>query len=940
MKKNLLIFFVSFLFLFLIFKPSQTNAQTDLLDYFYPRGCPQNFISNGEVFQCRPAGANCFIIQKSLDPRYYEKFCYDNDFLYHYEDTTWADDHGNVHCSNGDEAYFTLMDGNWPGNPCSVWDPAKEGMKWIPRTMNEGECFTSGGTVVGFSKKTGECCSAPYTGAGGGHTMCLTYQGCIVFPTGAVCDNGIALQVAGGAGGGETYYYCQDQGWVGFNRGIGTGGAYTTNELGGTQTEDCLVIEDTLLPVITLPPDFFPPNSLTCTPDLAGERDSRPYYNYNCDLCNLTGMLTYSCATSFTVFDEVTYLRGDVDEWCEEDPWLEREWGGVVSIDPSDTTIPFVGKKGEEDEQKYLADYFEGTNEYYEDYSLYWRDWINYAGVWRKLSPMNYQNQLKEEMVNRALATNDIQEEGIHHYQLEYQGRLCWDMPLLIDALLAFSQSQNIPLPLANTLLNAIYQPLANTLLNAIYQRASYCVFDDPAILAARTAIAAFNVVSPLDIPIIIQTTDETEPLTALEDHLPPNPDEEDYINKWNEWKASDNGKWSKLWQVVPMFSREDTPGMIIPYLGYRPRDKFEVQDPVSQVEKVPHLARLYEATLEIDQLLYPLMPEEEISQKETEVIIASAQKPTEEKVLGEKTTKQLLAQVANSTSVSLVLSPQGCFLKPLIEVHVCPEAGNVYHYVGDCGMVGNIFTLPCGENCVRADPQCPAIDLSTLAEDQTATSCVNIEMFEVDNPKEIQGCDGERNVSVCCTVTKTGPGCGDFESDCTLGLPDWPTCGLPEPMFVAECQKDSITDVNPNDDLCCTPINVDLTAVDTFVNTDYIECGVECVNWDEKTGECKKDACEVEKSRGVSRRVGIHLLHPYLTEIYDQSTEGEKGFFNIFRPNDVNEFEELAAHSDISYSYQGGVAPPIGKFYFPYLGGIQLAKNWVTNILIPQQEE
>ncbi len=434
-----------------LFSPSKVLAQIDLLNYFFPADCPPNFISNGELFQCKPAGDNCFIIQKSADPRYYEKFCYDDNFIYHYEDTTWADDYGNVKCNGTDDnAYFTLLDGNWGprGQGCPGWDPDKEGMKWIPRQMEAGDCFTSEGTVVGFNKRTGECCETPYTGPGGGHTMCLTLQGCLVFPTGSVCENGIALQVTGGAGAGETYYYCQDQGWVGFNRGIGTGGAYATNELGGEQTDECLVIEDTLMLSV---------ESLICEPQSTGDRDSRPDA---CDPCNITSYLAQSCATSFTVNDTVKYERR---EGAKEPPHcVEPDWKGTVIIDASNTTIPFVGKKREddiesrEDEQKYLADYFEGTDEYYRSYDVQVAGKTifhgvsstllpNYQGVLRKLTPMEYQDELKKEMVQRAQKTvasgGELEPGGIHNYNVAYKPRICWDFPFLTETIITIAQN-------------------------------------------------------------------------------------------------------------------------------------------------------------------------------------------------------------------------------------------------------------------------------------------------------------------------------------------------------------------------------------------------------------------------------------------------------------------------------------------------------------------
>lgn len=567
----------------------------------------------------------------------------------------------------------------------------------------------------------------------------------------------------------------------------------------------------------------FPPDSLVCTPDLVGDRDSRPYYNIPieraCDLCNLTGLFCPSCATSLTVHYTVDYRRGDGTP--EPPHCVETSWGGTVTIDPTETKIPFVGKKGEESEEKYLADYFEGTSEYYEDYPMYWRDWINYAGVWRKLSPMEYQNQLKEKMVERAEETieQNIHEGGVHNYRLEYKGRLCWDFPFLGEVFLAIARRVGLS-----------QIPGIGHIIDFIYKRTNYCIFEGefPGVSATKWVIDTFNGLSPVDISIKMHTTDENATLTALDGHFPPDPDEEDYAEKWNAWKES---KWGKLWVVVPMFSHEDTPGQIAPYLGYKSKD--EPQSISSEVEKVPHVARLYEATQEVQNMLVPSYQEDlQFTQNKTEPTIELSEvsqptiaSPGEENVLGEKI---LLAQ----------------------------------------------------------DPM-------------------------VDEPL---------------------------------------VCGISGPMPVPECEQEAITDFNENDELCCDLISIGLHAVDAFENPGYEKCreeGITCRPPGCTPGEpgciCY-DPCNEIVEQSVNRRFGINLLHPYLTDIWYQTGLAETaGLFNIFRPEDEKtpKFREIDASSEIVYTQSGfdAIEPSIGKFYFNYLGGVQLAKEWVTRALRPWKE-
>jgi len=175
-------------------------------------------------------------------------------------------------------------------------------------------------------------------------------------------------------------------------------------------------------------------------------------------------------------------------------------------------------------------------------------------------------------------------------------------------------------------------------------------------------------------------------------------------------------------------------------------------------------------------------------------------------------------------------------------------------------------------------------------------------------------------------------------EDSCIIAggpMPEPPGCGLRAPMPVNACEKDAITDPNPNDDLCCSPINIALSATDQFENTNYIPCGVE-VTCNPETGICR-DACDQTRSHAVNRKVGITLLHPYLDQIWEQTTDALSGFLNIFRPKTTPEFEDLDAASTISYGYiPGSASPSIGQFYFPHLGGIQLAKEWVIHTLNP----
>ncbi|MCJ7792998.1 MAG: hypothetical protein MUP45_03415 [Candidatus Marinimicrobia bacterium] len=440
---------------------------------------------------------------------------------------------------------------------------------------------------------------------------------------------------------------------------------------------------------LNVPGSLFDYPPLICTPGNSGDPDSRPV---PCDACNQTDLLTPSCATAFTVNDHITYLRGDADFFCPgdepSDAWVERDWGGIVTVDPSNTTIPFVGKKGMEDEEKYLADYFEGTGFYYSspyDFSKTadnWRLW-NEGGVWRKLAPRQLQDEYKKAMVDRAIKsqTGRLEKGVIHDYLVEYNG--------------------------------------------------------------------------------------ESALLSEFKGHYPP-----ENLQERVDWAK--NTKWGRLWAAVPMFSREDTVGYIYPYLGSKPDDNFEILNPNAQIEKVPHLARLYEISQALNKLLNSVKEEASQTQANLGTTIASAQ----EKVLGEKTDPGLIiAQAAPDF-------PYGC--KWYYSTNEkdptdcsCMASGTCRGEHGGCCPPHGFWGV-CGWDDCQPQVRCT-------------------------NPPE-NGCPG--------TWIVGGP-----------LTPEGHECNFRDPLPVDACVRESISDTNPNDDLCCSPISILLTGTDRFPNPEYEKC-------------------------------------------------------------------------------------------------------------------
>lgn len=560
-------------------------------------------------------------------------------------------------------------------------------------------------------------------------------------------------------------------------------------------------------------PSPAPPSGQACGLS-SGAQDSRPD-RCPIPICNITDKLTASCATAFSAVDSISFQRRD-GTLCEGDYWVEDTWGGTVEINLSETTVPFVGKKGAEDRQKYLADYFEGICPYYtgklcprpENPEEIWTGQAE-TGVWQWLAPQETQDELKEKMVERAIKSKQgLEPEPIHDY-------------LVTDGI-----------------------------------RQRY--------------------------------------LSQFKGHFPPKP--EDYSN-YEAWLTAKNAwektEWGKLWPYVPMFSREDTQGWVFPYAGLRPglppeKEHFYVEP---KETKVPHLARLYEVTKAIQELLlsWGWIGQETQAQKNSPTLLTS-----NEKALGEKT---LLAQGPG-----------------------CVPCGCKYYYgdsLGDCSCMGRI--KPDGEPECRGEHAggngCPI----KKHWHEYGTLC-----GWTDCQPEQRGCSPGQ---VCCGES-VGPSPGPPPAPI-------PACGLRPPAPVNLCQKPAIMDPNPNDDICCGSIFGDLVATDQVINDKHIECS-DYTCGPTGTSLCPDDPCLDRVTKQVSRQIGINLLHPYLSEIWDQVAALPDGLFNFFRPNIQTEFSDIDAASRVTYGYVPGSAEPsVGQFYYPYLGGVQKAKEWVVNFML-----
>ena len=340
-----------------------------------------------------------------------------------------------------------------------------------------------------------------------------------------------------------------------------------------------------------------------CEREALNKRTTRPAKG---DLCDKNPPLTSSCATSFDVYDEVYYLKSDPQR-------IEKQWQEEITIDPTKITIPFVGMEERDlsSEADYITDYLEGTNEYYRNYNDT-STITEYQGVLRKLTPFEYQNQLKKELAQRV---NEESEGKIHDYHVQYKGRICWDFPVWLDFANEFLRKFT----------SFLLIPFPGNLENRLDKMAEidhFCIYsNEDASLITKTIVGLFSEFESLEksleglseIPGVIHveiSEEESARISEILDHFPPDPNEENYEEEFKIWKNKDSGRWYRLWQAMPMLSREDSQGKIEPYLhAENEEDKITPEGEELEemlVEGVPHLARLYEASKEVNHILIP----------------------------------------------------------------------------------------------------------------------------------------------------------------------------------------------------------------------------------------------------------------------------------------------------------------------------------------------
>jgi hypothetical protein len=440
----------------------------------------------------------------------------------------------------------------------------------------------------------------------------------------------------------------------------------------------------------------------------------------------------------------------------------------------------------------------------------------------------------------------------IHDYRLKYVERVCYDLPIYFQ----FFET------VGRHLIGDEWPEWIWQILNYCFYNSSSSMVESIFINGVRNVVEAFDwgwyeEAVPLESEEGIFLTEFYSEALGEIVHAPPTPFEEDYEQLWREWKNDNDRKWFKLWQTVPMVTREDTEG----HLGITP----EIQ-PLRHNERyvgiwgtqilVPHLARLWETSRWIQQTLLPVCevvenqvpycPEEyertsdqdlfaqipmsnfdtlNSNSSENQALLASAKTNvaatfSDLKTAAKKATgnKRLLAQgCSGAEDVAAFMSPigtgggmysfngtywaEGCG-RPLFDVH-----GPMYITHSRFGRIwGATWWKTGGDGMHSGSPAncrnygCPPAIGAQPGD--TVCFCADIEKGGQHHCPS--GCDpfifliGQN--CACCTVLADGSTtCGPAEPP-----PPPPGCHkypLPESGW---CLFPAITDPNPNDDLCC----------------------------------------------------------------------------------------------------------------------------------------
>jgi hypothetical protein len=700
-----------------------------------------------------------------------------------------------------------------------------------------------------------------------------------------------------------------------------------------------------------------------------------------------------SCANAFTAMQDTYFYYNEEDssksqvQVCDKATdnqyaFFTRSWNGNadgkggagILIDIDNTKVPFAGyrDKLENMEEKYLAQYFTGSLvNNGPKYAVNTRDYAlemeNEAGVMSKIFSLDQLDAIRCKRITTA------QIDPNENY------------------LVPFKSNSNLP---------------ASKRLTEF--------------------AASPNNMVPCNRPILSQSADPAG--------------WQEWEDKMAIWQKTDYGK---LWPFIPLTTLKDAPGSLA----------LDVQSPPGSLApnyirlSFPHLGSLYQASQNVWDLLSPQFSQGSAfpttTDNTTESTLADARDPQTAQLDQELAQSQSycgLKQELQSLVQPQVILAQTSTPSTWYNIQINPgikSLGNGQYELDWSALLGknNDFRAPDGNDCSSCDAthigirvtaqgttydSVEAFDIggggigfangSTLAYNEASLRALTVEAgpggqitftFQIlsDAATGWAQSHGEYDpkngpmITMTCNIKADGT----IDQTTCISTIVTPTpsnkCNNPDTHMPNYCQRDAISDINPNDVICSAPypINVTLTVNGyraTFTRSQFNKldhdvsscvseirgkdyCDEDSDKYD--SGKChdEQEKCrwqpytEYSDGQKLSRMVGLTTQIPYTEKIRDYTigtADNANGVFDIFRPSFLNRFDiNKDAKTDIGYAYHGtgsdSQAPSdlgkdeskliqsssqavksSGDFYYPYLGGVEMAKQCVsTTILRPQ---
>lgn len=403
-----------------------TQSTTPVLCSYCPELCGKQSGTQvgGEYFKCEPGepidGRGSFTIFKNDN---FERFLYDGNTIYHYQENIWSGGGGDNICNETQHKTFIRR----------FDESGKPGVKWAnvnmsPDPNSPNHCVRQKGTYQAYDAVTGYQCNSTGPDPASGRldsNFCMTYKGCIKFSNGVRSNSGSIITVTEGAGAGENFYFDDNQGWIGFDRG-GDGGNYVSNPIStGQEPENCKYVNA----VPMLPPGVrrnvrvesnkgLPEESAVDCPQEEGVGGSNGNPTYNPAVGSPVSEMRKTAGLNFNAGG----VRGQNCGQAKSDPIILNEkthygppsesqckllnWSGEITINNNKDTgvpVPFAQELGDhwagtwdlehfspQEMDKKLEGAFRGG-----DSSDDWWEIEHRTGVLKKLLPANKQDQLK-----------------------------------------------------------------------------------------------------------------------------------------------------------------------------------------------------------------------------------------------------------------------------------------------------------------------------------------------------------------------------------------------------------------------------------------------------------------------------------------------------------------------------------------------------------------